>query len=149
VPVYPRQVPNLEGKPHAILFQYACVLLHCIIALAYFLFFVCFAGWVTCSLTIQQTMLCTQLCFFLCVAFVCVACQQSPKPNILFILADDYGFHDIGYHDSEIKTPVLDMLASQGVKLENYYVQSTCTPTRSQLLSGRYYDTVLKCSFTW
>jgi arylsulfatase B/arylsulfatase I/J len=83
-------------------------------------------------------MLCTQLCFFLCVAFVCVAYQQSPKPNILFILADDYGFHDIGYHDSEIKTPVLDMLASQGVKLENYYVQSTCTPTRSQLLSGRY-----------
>lgn len=64
-----------------------------------------------------------------------VSCKQ---PNILFILADDYGFNDIGYHGSEIKTPNLDLLAGQGVKLENYYVQPICTPTRSQLLSGRY-----------
>ena len=84
----------------------------------------------------KVTMLCPQLCLFFLVAFV--ACQQAEKPNFLFILADDYGFHDIGYHDSEIKTPVLDQLAAQGVKLENYYVQPTCTPTRSQLLSGRY-----------
>jgi len=60
------------------------------------------------------------------------------RPNIIFILADDYGFHDIGYHDSEIKTPTLDKLAAEGVKLENYYVQPICTPTRSQLMSGRY-----------
>ena len=77
-----------------------------------------------------------RLCLFFLVVAV-VACQQSEKPNILLILADDYGFHDIGYHDSEIKTPVLDELAAQGVKLENYYVQPMCTPTRSQLLSGR------------
>jgi len=60
------------------------------------------------------------------------------RPNIIFILADDYGFHDIGYHGSEIKTPTLDKLALEGVKLENYYVQPICTPTRSQLMSGRY-----------
>ncbi|XP_063959866.1 arylsulfatase B-like [Lytechinus pictus] len=60
-------------------------------------------------------------------------------PNIVLILADDYGFHDIGYHNNGfIKTPNLDGLASAGVKLENYYVQPICTPTRSQLMSGKY-----------
>ena len=43
-----------------------------------------------------------------------------------------------GYHGSEIKTPNLDTLAAEGVKLENYYVQPICTPSRSQLMSGRY-----------
>lgn len=60
------------------------------------------------------------------------------QPNILFIIADDYGYNDIGYHGSEIKTPVLDKLAHNGVKLENYYVQPICSPTRSQLMTGRY-----------
>ena len=60
------------------------------------------------------------------------------QPNIVFVLADDYGWNDIGYHGSEIKTPNLDALAAGGVKLENYYVQPICSPTRSQLLSGRY-----------
>ncbi len=60
------------------------------------------------------------------------------QPHILFILADDYGWNDIGYHGSEIRTPYLDKLAAEGVKLENYYVQPICTPSRSQLLSGRY-----------
>ena len=56
--------------------------------------------------------------------------------NLQFILADDYGWNDIGYHGSEIKTPTLDELAAGGIKLENYYVQPICTPTRSQLMSG-------------
>lgn len=61
----------------------------------------------------------------------------ADKPHILFILADDQGYHDIGYHRSEIRTPVLDSLAAQGVKLENYYIQPICTPSRSQLITGR------------
>ena len=64
------------------------------------------------------------------------------RPHIVFVLADDYGFNDIGYHGashgSAIKTPVLDSLAMSGIRLENYYVQTVCSPTRSQLLSGRY-----------
>ena len=63
-------------------------------------------------------------------------------PNIVFILADDYGYNDIGYHGidhmSVIRTPNLDQLAAEGVKLENYYVLPTCTPSRATLMSGRY-----------
>ena len=43
-----------------------------------------------------------------------------------------------GYHRSEIKTPFLDYLAAEGVKLENYYVQPICTPSRSQIMTGLY-----------
>ena len=63
-------------------------------------------------------------------------------PNVVFFLIDDFGHTDIGYHnrlyDNLIATPNLDALAGDGIKLESYYVQPICTPTRSQLLSGRY-----------
>lgn len=62
--------------------------------------------------------------------------SQRP-PHIIFILTDDQGYHDIGYHGSDIQTPTLDRLAAEGVKLENYYVQPICTPSRSQLITGR------------
>eukprot|EP00058_Branchiostoma_floridae_P006789 XP_002592277.1 hypothetical protein BRAFLDRAFT_71008 [Branchiostoma floridae] len=64
--------------------------------------------------------------------------SSSGKPNIVFILADDYGWNDIGYHGSVIRTPNLDRLAAEGVKLENYYVQPLCSPSRCQLMTGRY-----------
>lgn len=58
-------------------------------------------------------------------------------PHLIFIMVDDQGYGDIGYHGSDIHTPVLDQLAAQGVKLENYYVQPICSPSRSQLMTGR------------
>lgn len=58
-------------------------------------------------------------------------------PHIIFILTDDQGYHDVGYHGSDIQTPTLDRLAAEGVKLENYYIQPICTPSRSQLITGR------------
>ncbi|KAK6323081.1 hypothetical protein J4Q44_G00054200 [Coregonus suidteri] len=64
--------------------------------------------------------------------------KPTTQPHIIFILVDDQGFRDVGYHGSEIKTPTLDRLAAQGVKLENYYVQPLCSPSRSQLMTGRY-----------
>jgi arylsulfatase A-like enzyme len=80
-------------------------------------------------------------------ALAIVSCVERaasvPPPNIVFILADDYGFRDIGIHGSTaIRTPTLDRLAKSGVRLDNYYVQPICTPTRSQLLSGRYQVTL-------
>ncbi|XP_064207898.1 arylsulfatase I-like [Anguilla rostrata] len=64
--------------------------------------------------------------------------KPRQPPHIIFFLTDDQGFHDIGYHSSDIRTPTLDKLAAEGVKLENYYVQPICTPSRSQLITGRY-----------
>lgn len=70
------------------------------------------------------------------------AATSHLKPHLLFVLVDDYGYADIGYHninaDGLLSTPNLDKLASGGIKLEQYYVQPICTPTRSQLLTGRY-----------
>ncbi|XP_033124000.1 arylsulfatase B-like isoform X2 [Anneissia japonica] len=62
----------------------------------------------------------------------------SSQPNVIFIMGDDQGYRDIGYHGSLFKTPIMDKLAEEGVKLENYYVQFFCTPTRAQLMTGRY-----------
>ncbi|XP_026881895.2 arylsulfatase I [Electrophorus electricus] len=66
------------------------------------------------------------------------AFKRRQPPHIIFILTDDQGFNDIGYHSTDIRTPTLDKLAADGVRLENYYVQPLCTPSRSQLMTGRY-----------
>ncbi len=62
------------------------------------------------------------------------------KPNILLIVSDDQGYHDLGcYGNQEIKTPNLDRLASEGVRLTDFYVTwPACTPSRGSLLTGRY-----------
>ena len=62
----------------------------------------------------------------------------SSKPNIIIIVADDLGWRDIGYNGSEIKTPALDKLANENIKLTNFYVSPTCSPTRAALISGKY-----------
>ena len=53
--------------------------------------------------------------------------QESPRPNIVFILADDLGWNDVGYRNREnedvLQTPNIDALAREGVVLDNYYVQ--------------------------
>ncbi|XP_022109249.1 arylsulfatase B-like [Acanthaster planci] len=67
--------------------------------------------------------------------------EKKNPPNIVFILVDDLGFNDVGYHGEGgalLRTPNIDRLALEGVRLENYYVQPSCTPTRSQLMTGRY-----------
>ena len=66
-----------------------------------------------------------------------VSAAASP-PHILFVVVDDFGWSDVGFHGSKIQTPNIDKLASEGVVLDNYYVLSICTPTRSALMSGRY-----------
>ena len=58
-------------------------------------------------------------------------------PNVVIILADDLGWNDVGYHGSEIATPRLDELAAQGVELDRFYVQPTCSPTRASLMTGK------------
>jgi len=66
------------------------------------------------------------------------ASKPSDRPNIVFIIADDMGWKDIGYQGSEIRTPNLDRLAREGRVFDQHYVMPTCTPTRVGLLSGQY-----------
>ena len=58
--------------------------------------------------------------------------KKQERPNIVFIMADDLGWADIGYHGSEIQTPNLDCLAKQGVRFEQHYAMPTCTLTRGR-----------------
>jgi len=58
-------------------------------------------------------------------------------PNVLILLADDLGWHDVGFHGSEIRTPHIDRLASEGVRFERAYSFPVCSPTRSGLMTGR------------
>ncbi|MCW9705297.1 sulfatase-like hydrolase/transferase [Fodinibius salsisoli] len=62
--------------------------------------------------------------------------QQTQRPNILVIMADDAGWNDVGYHGSEIETPNIDSMASSGVALSRFYVAPTCSPTRAAFLTG-------------
>lgn len=67
-----------------------------------------------------------------------VAQAAAPRPNIVFIVSDDQGWKDAGFHGSEIRTPHIDALAQGGVRLEQYYAQAMCTPSRAALMTGRY-----------
>ena len=67
-----------------------------------------------------------------------LARAETPRPNIVIILADDLGNADLGYRGSDIKTPNIDKLASDGVRLESFYGMPVCTPSRAELMTGRY-----------
>ena len=62
--------------------------------------------------------------------------NKTKRPNILLVVLDDVGMTDLGSFGSEIKTPNIDNLANQGMKLNNFYTAPTCSPTRAMLLTG-------------
>lgn len=72
------------------------------------------------------------------VLFAASCAIAAERPNIIVILADDLGSGDVGWRGGEIKTPNLDRLALGGARLEQFYVQPLCSPTRAALLTGRY-----------
>ena len=77
-----------------------------------------------------------------------LACTPTPpgetpaaagsRPNIVFILADDMGYADLGCYGGEIATPNLDRLAGEGLKFRHFYNAARCCPTRAALLTGQY-----------
>ena len=65
-----------------------------------------------------------------------VAGTLAKRPNIVVLVADDWGFSDLGAFGGEIATPNLDALAMRGVRFSNFHVAASCSPTRSMLLTG-------------
>lgn len=90
-------------------------------------------------------LLLTTLSFFVALLFVfghdAVADTNiqviNDRPNIIIIIADDLGWNDIGYNNEKIQTPNLDKLASGGIRFNQFYVYSTCSPTRVALQTGQ------------
>ncbi|MDP4626141.1 MAG: arylsulfatase [Akkermansiaceae bacterium] len=63
----------------------------------------------------------------------------SEEPNVVFIITDDQGYGDLACHGNPvIKTPNIDKLYSESIRLTDYHVSPTCTPTRAALMTGRY-----------
>ncbi|MCE2560018.1 MAG: sulfatase-like hydrolase/transferase [Acidobacteria bacterium] len=77
-------------------------------------------------------------------AFAMAACgapappPETRLPNIVLIVPDDLGRHDVSFHGGEIATPNIDRIAAEGVLIERFYTAPICSPTRAGLLTGRY-----------
>lgn len=73
--------------------------------------------------------------------FSCLASgETAPKPNIVFIIADDLGWADVAFHGGNAPTPHLDKLASENLELTHHYVAPVCSPTRTGLMTGRFWS---------
>ncbi len=67
----------------------------------------------------------------------------TARPNVVLVITDDQGYGDLGCHGNPVlRTPHLDTLHGESVRLTNYHVSPTCAPTRSALLTGRYTNLV-------
>ncbi|HEX7846042.1 MAG TPA: sulfatase-like hydrolase/transferase, partial [Chitinophagaceae bacterium] len=69
---------------------------------------------------------------------------QNKKPNVLIIITDDQGYHDVSYYGTpDLQTPNIDQLCKQGMRFDNFYANScVCSPSRASLMSGRYPEMV-------
>ncbi|MBD3675471.1 MAG: arylsulfatase [Planctomycetaceae bacterium] len=73
------------------------------------------------------------------VLFFAPALTAAERPNVILIMTDDQGYGDLACHgNQQIKTPHIDKLHSDSVRLTDYHVDPTCSPTRSALMTGRY-----------
>uniref|UniRef100_T1J5M2 Sulfatase N-terminal domain-containing protein n=1 Tax=Strigamia maritima TaxID=126957 RepID=T1J5M2_STRMM len=79
-----------------------------------------------------------QVIIFIFISIPFTFTGAKTAPNILFILGDDIGYNDVGWHNKLFHTPTLDELAKTGTILENYYSYPLCTPSRATLMTGVY-----------
>lgn len=68
--------------------------------------------------------------------------QEPPRPNIMLIVVDDMGYSDLGCFGGEVESPNLDALASSGMRFTQFYNSGRSCPSRAQLMTGRYAQTV-------
>ena len=67
-----------------------------------------------------------------------VSVPPPVKPNIVFVLVDDWGFAEVGFRNPKIKTPNFDDLFKTGLLLDRHYVYMYCSPSRASLLTGPF-----------
>jgi len=68
-----------------------------------------------------------------------VSCGGTEQPNVILILTDDQGYGEVASHGNPlIKTPNLDRLSREGIRLEDFHVNNVCSPSRAAILTGRY-----------
>ena len=81
-----------------------------------------------------------QVCLLLVLIFSSVTHGgDADRPNVILIVTDDQGYGDMSCHGNPwLKTPNLDRLGAESVRLEDYHVDPVCTPTRAALMTGRY-----------
>ncbi|MCB1236931.1 MAG: sulfatase-like hydrolase/transferase, partial [Verrucomicrobiae bacterium] len=80
-----------------------------------------------------------RLTLLLLLGFTLLPLGAAEKPNIILIFADDLGYGDLGCFGSEkIKTPHLDAMAGEGLRLTSFYAQAVCGPSRAALMTGCY-----------
>lgn len=77
------------------------------------------------------------LCFVGLGGISSAAASEPPRPNVVFVMADDLGWGDVGWHGGNVATPHLDALAKESLELTQHYVAPVCSPTRTGLLTGR------------
>src|SRR5215470_1992531 len=79
---------------------------------------------------------------FLTIAESCITAAETAQPNIVFMMADNLGYGEVGCYGGGIlrgaATPRIDHLATEGLRLLNYNVEPQCTPSRSALMTGRF-----------
>lgn len=67
------------------------------------------------------------------------AAAAGQRPNVVLILTDDHGYGEVGAHGNDlIKTPALDKLHAEGVRLVNFHVNNVCSPSRAAIMTGKY-----------
>lgn len=72
-------------------------------------------------------------------SFLLSASASTDKPNIILIVGDDVGHHNVGYNgNKEVKTPVIDGLVEEGARFDRMYAYFWCSPSRASLMSGRF-----------
>ncbi|MBI1372465.1 MAG: sulfatase-like hydrolase/transferase [Phycisphaera sp.] len=99
-------------------------------------------------MTIRQSAFCAGVMFVAMLALFVAVCHPQPahaaaaapgkRPNVVFILADDMGYSDLGCYGGEIETPNLDALAADGLRFTQFYNTARCWPSRAALMTGYY-----------
>jgi len=79
-----------------------------------------------------------RLIFSLLLLGLALGAKQT-KPNVILLMGDDHGWEEVGYNGHPyVKTPFLDEMAAAGLRLDNFYAQPSCSPTRGSVLTGRH-----------